>query len=369
MSKEEIFWCKTCLNMSTRNRIEFDENGRCNACVWSEEKKSLDWKKREKEFLGLVKEAKSKNSGPYDIIVPVSGGKDGSYVSYTMKNKYNLNVLCVTINPPTRSEIGFNNLENFKKKSGFPLIEINVPNQISKKLNKKGFIEQGRPLYGWTTSIFTSVMRVAKYFGINLIMYGEDGEIEYGGSTESKYKAAFNAEFIKRVYLEGKTSQTFDDLSDVDKYWWDFDFADLSNIKLAHWSYFENWDSYRNYIVAKENYGLTEKNDANTGTYTNFAQNDNFLYDLHTYLMYLKFGFGRGTQDVGIDIRRGALSRDQGKQLAEMYDNHFPENYLHFYLEYYEMKKSEFMDVLDFHVSKELFKKEGEIWMPTFKIV
>ena len=35
----EVFWCSSCLNMSTRNRIEFDENGVCNACIWSEERK------------------------------------------------------------------------------------------------------------------------------------------------------------------------------------------------------------------------------------------------------------------------------------------------------------------------------------------
>ena len=38
----KVFWCKSCLNMSTRPRIIFDENGVCNACVWSEEKKHLD---------------------------------------------------------------------------------------------------------------------------------------------------------------------------------------------------------------------------------------------------------------------------------------------------------------------------------------
>ena len=27
------------------------------------------------------------------------------------------------------------------------------------------------------------------------------------------------------------------------------------------------------------------------GTFTNFAQNDQLLYTLHTYVMYLKFGF------------------------------------------------------------------------------
>ena len=62
---------------------------------------------------------------------------------------------------------------------------------------------------------------------------------------------------------------------------------------------------YRNYLTAKKFCGLQEKGDSNTGTFTNFAQNDQALYDLHAYLMFLKFGFGRATQDAGIEIRRG----------------------------------------------------------------
>ncbi len=37
----KVFWCKNCLNMSTRPRIEFDYRGFCNACNWVEEKKKL----------------------------------------------------------------------------------------------------------------------------------------------------------------------------------------------------------------------------------------------------------------------------------------------------------------------------------------
>ena len=39
--------------MSTRPRISFDERGWCNACVWMEEKKTLDWSVREKELKQL----------------------------------------------------------------------------------------------------------------------------------------------------------------------------------------------------------------------------------------------------------------------------------------------------------------------------
>ena len=43
---DNIFWCKNCLNMSTRPRIKFDKNGICNACQWSNLKKTFNWKKR-----------------------------------------------------------------------------------------------------------------------------------------------------------------------------------------------------------------------------------------------------------------------------------------------------------------------------------
>ena len=53
--------------------------------------------------------------------------------------------------------------------------------------------------------------------------------------------------------------------------------------------------------------------------------------------MYLKFGFGRATQDVGIEIRRGAMTRDQGINLANLYDNHYPEEFIDQYLKYYPL--------------------------------
>lgn len=366
MHSKEVFWCKKCLNMSTRNRIEFDSDGVCNACNWAKEKKSLNWNEREKELELLLGRHKSKNN--YDVIVPISGGKDGSYVTYQLKHKYGLNPLCVTITPPLAFDLGSENLDNFMK-SGYDTLQINPNYNVMRELNKRGFVHQGRPLYGWTTAIFTAVMKVAKLHGINLVMYGEDGEIEYGGSTESKNKAVFNAEFTKRVYLEGELEATLSGFDEQELFFWKFDEGDdLSEIELAHWSYFESWDPYRNYLIAKEHMGLKEKQGSNTGTFTNFAQNDNCLYDLHTYLMYLKFGFGRGTQDVGIDVRRGAMSRDQGKVLAQMYDSVSPEPYIDLYLDYFEMTREQYDTVIDKWANQDLFVKKNGVWKPKFEI-
>ena len=92
-----MFWCKNCLNTSTRpRRISFDSKGFCNACQWVEEKKKINWKKRQL----LLKKIFSKKKNNYDCIVPVSGGKDGSYIAHTLKKKYKINPLCVTVRPP-----------------------------------------------------------------------------------------------------------------------------------------------------------------------------------------------------------------------------------------------------------------------------
>ena len=109
---KEIFWCKNCLNMSTRPRITFDSRNWCNACQWMEEKTTMDWRLREKELIQLLDKHRC-TTGDFDCIVPVSGGKDGSYVAYNLKHKYGMNPLTVTVKPALSLDVGDKNLFNF----------------------------------------------------------------------------------------------------------------------------------------------------------------------------------------------------------------------------------------------------------------
>ncbi|MDA7735338.1 N-acetyl sugar amidotransferase [Gammaproteobacteria bacterium] len=373
---ENIFWCSSCLNMSTRPRITFNENGECNACQWSEDKKSLDWSKRQDELLNLLDKYRSSNGDGFDCVVPVSGGKDGSYVAYTLKHKYGMNPLAITVRPALSLELGDENLTSFIE-SGFNHIHISPNSKVMQKLNKLGFIEKGFPYYGWLIAIKTAVIQTAMNFNIPLIFYGEDGEVEYGGSTESKNNPLYDIEYMKRVYFEGGYDKVFDKiLSDEsvnkgDLALWRFpteEQVSKNNLAFTHWSYYEAWDSYRNYVVAKENCGLKEKEEGTSGTFTNFSQNDQALYALHAYLMYLKFGFGRATQDAGIEIRRGAMKRDQALNLVRAYDNQYPHEYINLYLDYYEMEKIEFDEIIDKYANKILFEKKNGIWEPKFDV-
>jgi N-acetyl sugar amidotransferase len=358
--------------MSTRPRITFNEKGLCNACVWKEKKKLLDWKSREVELANLL-DAHRSNQGQFDCLVPLSGGKDGSYVAYNLKHKYGMNPLCVTITPALPLPLGEKNLRAFVE-SGYNHISINPDYEAMRILNKTGFIEMGFPYYGWLTSITTAPIKIAIAHRISLIFYGEDGEVEYGGSTETSTNPIYDVEYQKRIYLEGGYQKILDasKLSKGPLNFFEYppekELA-ANPIQITHWSYFENWDPYRNYLVAKEHCGLQEADSSNAGTFTNFSQNDQALYALHTYLMFLKFGFGRANQDASIEVRRGAMNREQAVNLVRLYDGHYPEEFIELYLAYYEMSQKEFDDVIDRYANKDLFEKIDDRWKPKFTVV
>lgn len=371
-NEKRIHWCSNCLSMSTRPRISFDERGWCNACIWAEKKKTLDWESRQPELETLLTKHR-RNDGRFDCIVPVSGGKDGSYVAYNLKHKYGMNPLAVTVTPALPLELGDRNLRAFID-SGYSHISISADHEAMRIANKVGFVEMGFPYYGWLIAIHTAVIRAAIGFGVGLIFYGEDGEVEYGGSTETTKNPIYDVHYQKRVYLEGGYDKVLKGtgLPDGDLYFFKFpdeDVLQANPIDLTHWSYFENWDPYRNYLVAKEHCGLMEAENTNAGTFTNFSQNDQALYALHTYLMYLKFGFGRANQDACIEIRRGAMDRKQAVNLVRMYDGHYPEEFIEQYLAYYQMSKEEFDAVIDRYANHALFAKVDGRWAPNFIVI
>jgi len=358
--------------MSTRPRISFDEDGLCNACVWSHKKKTLDWNERESKLEALL-DSQRRQDGSFDCVVPVSGGKDGSYVAHTLKSRWGMNPLAVTIKPPLPTDLGEENLQAFIS-SGFPHVAVSPDPLAMRTLNKRGFIDLGFPYYGWLISITSAPIEVAARFGVGLIFYGEDGEVEYGGSTETDADPEIRIEYMKRIYLESGYDEVLanSNLTPSQLQFFSFPNTELverASLKRFNWSYFENWDPYRNYLVAKEFCGLTEAEQSNAGTFTNFSQNDQFLYALHTYLMYLKFGFGRANQDASIEVRRGAMDRDQAVELVKIYDGQYPEEFETLYLDYFKMTSDDFHDVLDKWTNRTLFEINGRLRSPKFEIV
>lgn len=350
--------CKRCLMPETRPRLKFTENGLCPACEWADiKKKEINWNTRRKELEELCDAVKGK--GQWDCIVPVSGGKDSTYVADKMKNEFGLNVVTITVTPPLETRLIQKNLARFLEK-GFSNIKLTPDPEIMRKINKRCFIGQGRPLNGWTSCVNAAMFRFATYFHIPLVMFGEEGETEYGGTIKLRYVPYYDMDFAIQVYTEGNDPRRYlFDYSEGDLRLWLYpDENDMrrADFKVAHLSYYEDWDPYAHYLFSKEYYGMAENEGRNTGTYSDFGQIDTPMYILHTYMMYLKFGFGRCLQDACIDIRGGRMSREEAIKIVNQYDGEPIDEYIPVFLDYFQMGREEFDKVLQKHTNKDLFE-------------
>lgn len=369
---EKIFACKSCLTLSTRPRVEYDEHGVCNACRWAKEKKTtVDWKKRWKELEEICNKYRCTDGTKFDVLVPCSGGKDGSYVAWVLKNKLNMHPLCVTLKPQTQTEIGRKNLENFIN-SGFDHILVSPNPKIYQRMAKKGFIEQGRPKMPFVIGISLFTMKVAVAFGIPFIMYGEEGEEEYGGRTTQVGKYKITRDYLVEYYYSGHPPEEYlnEFTKDEIKWWLMPTQEELDKLELfpTHWSHYENWDPEVHYKIAREHCGLSEREEPSTGTFTTYSQLDDKLQDLHAYMMYIKFGFGRAWSDACLEIRAGRMTREEGLEMINKYDGLFPYEYLHDYLDYFEMTEDEFWDTIDSFRSPDIWEKVDGVWELKFEI-
>ena len=184
----EVKFCKKCTISNQRPRITFDENGVCSACNYAEyKKKSVDWGQREKELMVLLDRYR-KNNGDYDVLVPSSGGKDSAYIAHELKHKYGMNPLTVTWAPHIYTDIGFQNHQNMIRVGNLDNIVGTPTGDVHRKLTKIAFDILGDPfqpfIYGQTNFPLQTAVR----YKIPLIMYGENGEVEYGGDMTNAFK-------------------------------------------------------------------------------------------------------------------------------------------------------------------------------------
>ena len=63
-------------------------------------------------------------------------------------------------------------------------------------------------------------------------------------------------------------------------------------------------------------------------------------------MKFIKFGYGRCSDHASKDIRTGYMSREEGIEKVLKYD-HIVSNDLYYWLEYVDMKESEFWKIAD----------------------
>lgn len=349
-----------------RPRITFDEHGVCSACNYAEYKRNeIDWSEREKELVDLCDRYR-KGNGDYDVIVPCSGGKDGGFVAHQLKYKYGMNPLTVTWAPLQATEIGRRNLDAFIA-SGFDNV-LGTPNgMVTRHLTNLAFTEIGDPFQPFIYGQTNFPLHMAVKYGVSLVMYGENGEVEYGGDMKNAFRPDRDIADHDKHYFSGLAPEFWTEhgvsAADLKPFAAPpYEVIMKNKTQIQFLGYYKFWDPQENFYYCTEHTGFTPNTERSEGTYSKYASLDDRLDGYHYYLGYIKFGVGRTTSDAAHEIRDGKITREEGAALVKRYDGEFPRKYFDDFLKYCSITEAEFNDVIDSWRSDHLWEMRDGTW-------
>lgn len=374
---KEVRFCTRCVVSNQRPRITFNAEGVCSACEYAHRKHHvIDWDAREKELITLLDRYRS-NDGAYDVIVPGSGGKDSSYTAHVLKTKYGMHPLTVTWAPFMYTDIGWKNFQQYVR-SGFDDVNFFQNGVLHRALARTAFELKGDAWEPFTFGQKAFAFHMALKFKIPLMFYGENGEVEYGGSMQNADKpfesvadwdtlyfkgsgvdalaqAALDKGFLKSEQVQSQSLAMYRPpaLEDVDRLG-----------AQMHWmSYYQKWVPQENFYYAQQHTGFTANEDGRSeGTYSKYASLDDKTDGFHFYLAFIKFGIGRATSDAAHEIRDGHITREEGVALVRRYDGEFPKKYFHEFLDYLDITEDRFWEIVDSWRPPHLWEKTDGMW-------
>ena len=365
---KEVKFCKRCVISNQRPRITFDASGVCSACQYSESKyKKFDWDHREKKLRKLLDQYRSQD-GSFDVVVPCSGGKDSAIVAHQLKHQYGMHPLTVTWAPHRYTEIGWKNLQSFIA-SGFTNILGTPDGRIHRQLTRLSFEHLGEPFQPFVYGQKAFPMQIAMGYNIRLIMYGENGEVEYGGDrkNENNPKHDLKEDLLKH-YFSGIGPEQWSRFGmapeDLKVYMPpDLDLMIKKGLECHFWGYYKKWVPQENYYYASEHTGFQANPEGRSeGTYSKYASLDDRMDGFHYYMAFIKFGIGRATSDAAHEIRDGHLTREEGIRLVRRYDGEFPKRHFKEFLEYADLTEDKFWKIVDSFRSPHLWEKINGEW-------
>jgi N-acetyl sugar amidotransferase len=357
-------YCSKCLFPDTKPDLKFDENDVCDACVNATKKDNTNWVSRRHELEIILEKNRSKDGSRYDCIIPVSGGKDSTYQTHVIKNEFGLNPLIVNFHPINQTELGRKNLENIKN-LGVDCIEISANPQVYRKIAKMGLEDLGDPMWPEHIGLFTVPVRIAVSYKVPLIVWGENPQLEYGGSAEISGNPNIDKEYC---YKHG--GYFMDKISTEDLVKYNFDLKDLlpfifpsneeimqAGIKGIFLGYYLKWDARKQLEVVKK-LGFQTLGRPCEGTFTDYENLDSPIVPMHDYFKFLKFGYGRATDQASIDIRNNRLSRIEALKLIKSNEGKIPLEYFDDFLKNFDLSKDEFLKICEKWTNKEIFKTD-----------
>ncbi len=341
-------YCARCLYPeNAKPTISFDEEGVCSGCNYHASRQGIDWDERWKMLEQLL-------DGVKECIVPVSGGKDSHFQVWLLKERFGIDPLLVTYNHGFNSGAGNRNLENLVRRSGCDLVRYNTGPDAARRLSRLMLERVGDLTWHYHAGIMTWPFQVAKQYGIDLIVWGEHGFAELTGMVSMDDFVEFTnwkrkehdmrgvaAEDLVGEMVPGRaeTLGNYEEVTEQDIR--PFVWPEGESATGIYLSNFLEWDAKKQAELMIREWDFGPVTYARERTFVQYAKIEDHANDLHDYLKYLKFGYGRATDDASTEIRHGRMTREQGEALVRVYDPVEPST-LTEYCDFLGMRKRDF---------------------------
>lgn len=351
-------YCTRCFYPeNAKPTILLDDEGVCSGCRYHESRSRLeiDWQNRAILFERIVDETmqmRRQRGNSHDCIIPVSGGKDSHFQVWLLKKKYGLNPLLVTFNHSYNSPAGLRNLENLVEKSGCDHVRFSAGLDPVRRISRFMLKTVGDLTWHYHAGIRTFPFQVALQYNIPLIVWGEHGFAELTGLCSLEDFVEFTRwtrkEHDMRGYepadLIGKGGITE---ADILPYVFPEDEAiEKCGVRGIYLSNFFDWDAKPQAELMIREWGFSPVSYERDRTFNLYAKIEDHANDVHDYLKYLKFGYGRATDDASMEVRHGRMTREEGLAVIRRYDANPPSS-LEIYCDFLGLTPDDFYTLVD----------------------
>jgi hypothetical protein len=210
--------CTRCILPDTWPGIHYDDEGVCNLCRGYERRWGR-WLADERIRAGtkqkldqIIESVRKRNKGnEYDVLVPISGGKDSLYVLWYLKNTYDLNILCYTYDNGMFADVACENMRLATEKTGFPHIFESHPFQHD--LMRHFFLKTGNPCGACVMPYIFGALCCARRHDIPLIMFGLSTRLD------ANLPEGMNPFYFEKVIKDGYNGESLDALRQETSTW------------------------------------------------------------------------------------------------------------------------------------------------------
>lgn len=362
--------CKKCLLPETYDTIKIAQDGlSCNLCESDQAKiTNINWENKKQQLDKLIEKYRDKYE--YDCIIPFSGGKDSTYALYYLKKQYNIKPLVVRFDSGFMRPKHAQNIQKTIKKLGVDYISFTPNWNTIRLLMKAAFLLRTDFCWHCHTGIYSYPLRLAVKYNTPLVFWGEslsemlgtyvlqNDTVEFEDATRFNdlRTLGINAD---EMYLHLQSKGITIDKRDLTPY----TYPTAEELKkLGYYSVclgsFIPWDYRANTDLIQRELGWEIDTVEGVPFEVNKegAKTECWLQASRDYIKYMKRGYGRVTQCVNFEIRKGRLTTEQGKNIIARYEGRKPQS-LDIFLKYIGMSEHEFNNIIE-HAAIPPFKPD-----------